>query len=331
MNTAPVLVTPTWSADLPHFRLMRESLERSPLAGLTHHLVVQTEDLPAFEAFAERPGVHLRTTAEVLPASVEARRQQARHYARMLGRHATRIGGSLRRNLGWPPWPAYTGWHTQQLCKLIVAAEHPETTTVVLDSDLIITPRAQPSDFVGENGVLCPARWQAYGALRGKVRKWIESAAALYQQPLRPETLVNHYFDTPFPLHGPTVHSLIEDLERRFGQRWWRTLVNQPPRRWSEFGTYKQYLLHRRDLAVDWRAPECARYLHDTRDVDRLVDAVARLWQDREVHYVTIQSRSAGRDRQDPNDYLVPLRERLPQLSGTRARNGLADRTPEQQ
>lgn len=57
------LLTPTWSGDLPHFRLQRALIARSPLASLPHQVVVQNEDLGLFEAKAAELCSSARATA----------------------------------------------------------------------------------------------------------------------------------------------------------------------------------------------------------------------------------------------------------------------------
>jgi hypothetical protein len=64
-----VFITPTWAGDLDHFRVMRASLEQSPLAGFDHYVVVQHEDIALFEEFRGRSGLTLLSTRDVLPES----------------------------------------------------------------------------------------------------------------------------------------------------------------------------------------------------------------------------------------------------------------------
>ncbi|WP_347330614.1 DUF6492 family protein [Marinimicrobium locisalis] len=307
-NADTIVLTPTWAGDLDHFRLLRASLARSPLATLEHHVVVQTEDLPLFRTFAEEPNVVLRSTAEVLPPIVEKRRQRARHIGAHAGRHLTRISGSLRRNLGWPRWPSYTGWHTQQLCKLAVASATGRATTIVLDSDVVVTPAAQVRDFRTPGAVVCFARWQPVGTLKGKVRKWVDSAAKLTgRSPLNEEDEVNTYFDTPFVLDGEAVWAMLAHLEQQSGLPWWQHLLNQPPRRWSEFGLYKQYLKSWSQQPVDWRAPELMQYIFDTSNAEAVVQQVTHLFQRPDIHYITLHSQSSGKHNWRASDYTERL------------------------
>lgn len=309
-RNSSILLTPTWSDDLDHFRLLRASLARSPLASLEHHVIVQTEDLPLFREFASDPKVVLRSSADVLPPVVEARRRRARQISARAGRHLTRISGSLRRTLGWPRWPSYTGWHTQQLCKLAVASENENTTTIVLDSDVVVTPSAQATDFYAHDAIVCFAQWQPLSSLKGKVRKWVDNATALTGTPPDGEQKnINIYFDTPFVLDSEALRAMLSHLEKQSGLRWWQYLLKQPPRRWSEFGIYKQHLTTWENKPVDWRAPDQMHYIFDTSNAAAVVKQVTDLFHRPDIHYITIHSQSSGKHDWSAQTYTESLLE----------------------
>lgn len=306
MDSRICLITPTWSGDLHHFRLLRASLDRSPLAGVPHHVVVQTEDRALFSGF-DAPAMDLKTTAEVLPPEVEAARCRARRIGRRLGRHLTRIGGSMRRELGWPRWPAYTGWHTQQVCKLAIAAGADVDQAVVIDSDVIVTPNADVSDFQSDGRVRCFATWASLDEAGAKVRKWIRHAEQLTGHLPARDGLVNTYFDTPFILDRRMVNAMLRWLESTYNRPWWRVLLSQPPRRWSEFGIYKAFLDRDAGERVDWCPPETARYVFDASDVAKLVRKIEAFMADPGVHFITVHSQSSGRKPWSVADYGADL------------------------
>ncbi len=308
-----VLITPTWAGDVDHFRVMRRSLEASPLAGLDHYVVVQTEDLPLFEEFRDRPGLELLSTAQVLPVEVEDRRVRARRLADRYGRSATRMAGSLKRVLGWPKWPSYTGWHTQQLCKLKLASETTCDLAVVLDSDLVVTGSASTEDFVSQEGAVCFADWQPRQKLGGKVRNWVEESEKL----VRAKTVtdpVNVYFDTPFVFDRKLLERALWQLQQDFGKPWWQVLLDRPPRRWSEFGFYKAYLNHRAPAdSITWREPDFSRYIYDTSDPGQVLARAKAMMQDPDIHYITIHSQASGREDWDADAYLKGILELMEQ------------------
>ncbi|MDX5299122.1 MAG: DUF6492 family protein [Gammaproteobacteria bacterium] len=297
MTPSLVLITPTWAGDLGHFKLLRASLQRSGLCGIEHRVVVQTEDVARFRTVQDGTWT-LLSTAEVLPAEVEHRRCRAKRLEQMVGRDVTRLAGSLARRIGWPQWPGYTGWHTQQIAKLKLAAESGCEYAVILDSDVIVCPDAQPADLLpAGSGIACYATWAQPGACISKVRNWIRQADRLIgASPLR-DGQVNHYFDTPFLLHVPTLNALFAWLEAEQGQPWWKVMFAQPPRRWSEFATYKAFLarLQAQGEAIQWLDTQHIRYIFDASDTERLKTDVAACFRDPHVKFVTIHSQSTGR------------------------------------
>jgi hypothetical protein len=302
-----VFITPTWAGDLDHFRVMRCSLERSRLARFDHYVVVQDEDLHLFEEFRGRAGLKLLSTKDVLPADVERRRVRARLVSKRFGRNFTTLCGSLKRLLSWPKWPSYTGWHTQQLCKLKLASELEYDLAVVLDSDLVVTPHAIADDFFGGSGAVCFARWSSRTELEGKVKNWVAESEALVGADYKADPF-NVYFDTPFVFDRRQLSAALEALELASGKKWWSALLARPPRRWSEFGFYKAFLMHKApEGAIEWREPSFCRYVYDTSDPQAVVDTMVEMISDSSIHYVTIHSQASGRQNWDPQAYLDPL------------------------
>ncbi len=302
MSNAPRLLTVTWSADLAHFELLRHSLALSRLADLPHDVIVQTEDLPLFERFAGGT-VKIRASRDVLPEIVEEMRLVARRRQQQLGRRITTRLGSVSRLLGRPDWVRYTGWHTQQLCKLVAAARSDAHVSVILDSDVIVTKHASADDFESAEGLVCFADWQPASSLNKKIRRWQSSAHRLLDRTLRDEDMPDCQFDTPFVMHGHVVRSLIGWLERRYPLAWWQSLLSLPPRGWSEFCIYKTYLRLLSAETVDWQDVDQFGYLADASDPARLLADFQRLAENCARHYITVQSQSAGRQRWDPGSY----------------------------
>lgn len=300
------LVTPTWSGDKVNFDLMRASVERSALAHLRHDVVVQTEDV---DLFRPHSGGHVRllTTAEVLPEPVEAMRQRARGFYARFGRAGTRVMGSMARHVGWPRWVRYNGWQVQQITKLALAAASDVDTVVTLDSDVVVTAHARVEDFRHPSRIVCFEHWKPAAQIAGKVANWNRQAHALFGRPVVAGAAVDAYFDTPFVFDAPTIRRMLSWLEQRYGRPWWEVLLRQPPRRWSEFGTYKMFLRSfPPEEGVEWRADSVMRYLFDASDPQALRERVADLLNDPEAHYITIHSQSSGRQLWAAEDY-VPL------------------------
>ena len=305
-----IFLTVTWAADRGHFSLLHHSLGLSALRFVPHHVVVQHEDLSLFEGFADTR-TQLHSSVEILPAEVESRRNRARVWQRRLGRSSTRMAGSLARHIGHPNWVRYTGWHTQQLTKLAFIAASEVDTVVVMDSDLIITPHACAEDFVRPGHIVCYRDERPAAGLHGKVLHWQQTAFRLFGDPFVGGATYDGYYDTPFVMHAPTVRAMLAWLEQRYGQPWWLTLVQQPPRRWSEFGIYKHFLRYRQNQAVDWRDADIMGYLFDAQDINQLSRHFADLIHQRKSHCITIHSHSSGRQLWTADSYGEAIRAEL--------------------
>jgi len=91
------------------------------------------------------------------------------------------------------------------------------------------------------------------------------------------------------------VRAMLAKLEDHYQMPWWQVMLRQPPRRWSEFGTYKYFLRHCQQKPVDWRAANIMGYLFDASDIAQLTDKFTHMLSDEQQHYITIHSQSSGR------------------------------------
>lgn len=309
------LLTVTWAGDARHFDLLRASLQRSSLAAVPHHVVVHSEDLPTFAGHV--PAVELQPTADVLPGSLEAARVNALGWQRRLGRHGTKWLSSLTRSLGAPVWPRYLGWHMQQISKLASVAASPADTVLVLDSDVIVTAQARVDDYLHPTRPVCIEQWQPADKARGKVRKWNREAHRLLGLPFDAKAPVDLYFDTPFPMHPPSVRALMRWLEDRYQCPWWQAILAQPPRRWSEFATYRLFLRqHPAAGGVEWRSPALSRYVHDATDLPALIAHLQALMAEPDCHYITLHSQSSGRGLWDADQVIPSVRALVDPVAG---------------
>jgi len=312
MQMSACRVTPTWAGDRLPFELLCASIRRSPLAELEHYVVVETEDADAFSNIGD-DRVHLLTTAETLPADLETQRLHARRRQIACGRHLSRVAGSLRRHWGWPSWPGHTGWHMQQIVKLMLAKESGYETVVAVDSDVVVTPRGSVADFVPQSGTpQCFSCMRPTHDASRKVRHWNLQAERLFGDPdkMGPDSMMETFFDTPFVFHAPAVEAMCTWLEERHGAPWWQLLLEQAPRRWSEFATYRSYLRHAWfGPEPRWREPHEQHFIFDASDPRALRARVAALLADGGVHFITVHSQSSGRALWQPENYVPALLE----------------------
>lgn len=289
------LLTPTWVGDQSNFEILKASIAKSPLADYAHYVVVQSEDMELFRSFADTT-TELVASADILPREVERMRVRARHLQRLFGRAGTRVTSGITRRIGWPRWVTYTGWHAQQLTKLAFAARDDVNIVVAIDSDVVVTPYADITDFVDSQRVVCFTRpGQLPSSSPNKVRNWNRYAHLLFGETLPDSEPFETYFDTPFVFHTPTIRRMLAWLEAEYACPWWRVLLSQPPRRWSEFGSYRVFLRRSPpDCGVDWRDDRYMRLVASGKDPQGLTRQVADLLADPESHYITIHSQDSG-------------------------------------
>lgn len=301
------LLTTTWAGDAQQFGMLRASLQSSALVALPHHVVVHTEDQARFSGHASE--IRLLSTAEVLPGNLEAARCLARAWQSRLGRHGTKWISSLTRLIGSPSWPRYLGWQMQQITKLASIAQSQSETVLVLDSDVVVTSQARVDDYLHPRQAVCIEQWQPASSASGKARKWNREAHRLLEAPFDPTAPVDLYFDTPFPIHPPCVRALMTWLENRYQCPWWNAILAQPPRRWSEFATYRLFLRqHPPDCGVDWQSPALTRYVFEAADAVALIAQLRDLMAEPDCHYITLHSQSSGRGLWDADEIIPQVR-----------------------
>lgn len=304
------LLTVTWGADRLHFSLLRESIRSSALANLAHDVIVQDEDLALFQEY-QNDNINLKSSRDVLPLGVESARLRAIKWQSIMGRRGTTVCGSIMRTVGRPRWTRFTGWHTQQLCKLAQVAASEVDNVAVLDSDVVVTRFAEPADFLCEGKIVCYERHLATEELPRKVRNWQATAHDLFALPRTSTTVSDGYYDTPFVMHAPTVRALLQWLEQRYQQPWWQAITALPPRRWSEFGIYKTFLHHHSSKPVKWRRAEAMGYLFDASDPQQFVSSFDELQNKQRCHYITLHSQSSGRELWSADSYVDGIRDCL--------------------
>lgn len=295
MTLPLTILTVTWSGDLEQFALLRHSINASKLANISHKVIVQTEDFSCFERF-RAPGVELIPSSKVLPGPVEKRRLRARRLQSLFGVRLTKWWGSISRLTGFPVWVRYTGWHTQQICKLAYAAQCSSDNIFVLDSDVVVTPNACLPQIAGAGRVYCYAQWKDSITVRGKVKNWQITAHKLFNLDLSKSNIWDCYYDTPFILHSATVKELQGWLEKAYKKDWWQVLFDLPPRRWSEFGIYKAFLRNMSSFEyVNKKPEEIIGYISKTQDKDDLLKTFKRMMNKEALHFITIHSQSSGK------------------------------------
>lgn len=233
-------MTPTWGRDLGHFRWLRRSLERSGLADVPHIVVVQTEDKALFMPYA-KDGVDLKSTAEVLPKSVEQGRLICSQRSRIYGRRLTKFCASVNKRFSWCKWMRYAGWQVQQITKLAVAVDAPYDIVVFVDSDMLITRPFDLQLFAPDGRVTVFESNYLTPQSPGIGWRWHQTASRLLKQPIEPDRPTNGYWSPPFVFDSLTARDLRRWLENEYQLPWYESLLAQPLAGWSEGRIYTMF------------------------------------------------------------------------------------------
>ena len=304
-------VTATWGADLDHFRWLRRSLEKAGFAEVPHIVVVQTEDLHRFLSFATG-GVQLKTTADVLPPSVESGRVRALSKARRYGRHLTRFCTSLNKRFGWCDFVRYSGWQVQQITKLTVSADAALDVAVVLDSDLIVTRPFDLQVFMPGEATAVFEDLDVTPDSPGLSWKWHCNARALLKQGPAEHTPANGYFATPFVLDRRTLTSLFSWLQAEYLRPWYQVLLSQPVASWSEFCIYTQFAREQPQtsrLAITRnRHQRSLVSVDERRDHERFIQ---ESFDDPDIYFMNIPSDRRGKQHWSVDHYDAALSQYL--------------------
>ena len=300
------LLTPTYHRDYSHFCMLRESLEAAG-CDWPHWVVVQTEDLPLFRRRDWGCQVTLISTADVLPAAVEAARRRVAGYPYRWAK----LRRSLNKRFGLFADALRDGWNVQQLIKLEMSSRADADVWVTLDSDVVVCGRLRPEQFRRQDQVALHAisarESHAYnGAYNREARRLLG---------LEPIAAENDYVAHPFSFSPTVTRALLARLEQRGGKPWQDVLgEGLQPNVLSEFalyGIFAQEVWGMRGL-YPLPANHHTRWIHKSNRYDQQRGAAAEKiirdsFADPAVDYLVVQSAHSF-----PLDPLLPcLREQL--------------------
>lgn len=318
LNGKICLISCSYAEDYDQLSLLLASIKNSNLRKIPHYIVVHTEDIDKFQSFNNR-NVTIIPTADILPSEVETRRINAKKYYDMYGRRISKALGSASRYLGHPRWPSYTGWHTQQICKLVLASRENYEHVLALDSDSLVSPNATLDNLLKEGMITCFTSiidGETTKPVKDtKVLKWNKQANRLFDIPEYKNLTDESYFDTPFIFHAPTVRQMMNWLESQYHAPWWKTLLNQPARRWSEFATYRTYLRNKEVAApISWVSDAKNHYIFFAYDKNKVRNEVEQALENADIHFITIHSQASGRRKWNTGECVSSIKPLIDSL-----------------
>jgi Family of unknown function (DUF6492) len=168
-----VFITPSYDADFERCRLLCDSMDRTAREPTEHLLLVADHDVALFKPLAG-PRRRIIADSELLPDWLVAVRPP-------LGRCRW-----ITRSLTRPVWPM-SGWHVQQLRKLLVARLVSADVLVMADSDSVFIRPFGQELFVDAMGQVrlygLPGGIGRDEARWGEHHKWTRTAAAVLNLP----------------------------------------------------------------------------------------------------------------------------------------------------
>jgi hypothetical protein len=268
------LVTPTYGRDLERCALLCESVDRYVTSFTKHYLIVVDDELPLFAAFNS-------SRRQVLPLS-QVLPSWLKPLPRFIRRKHRRYWWSLRAM-------PVSGWHVQQLVKILAASAFPEPRTCMLDSDLVFfrpfdaAAFAQPAPaplFIRPREVKADAPLHA---------PWVRSSHRLLglAEPLFPaDDFIGHIICWD----RRSVRAMIERIEHVTGLDWIEALCRA--RDISEYMLYGQFVRSTSSVMRDHRCTQknlCLSYW-DAAALDQ--PAVERMLRSAAEDYVAFSAAS---------------------------------------
>ncbi len=222
------LVTPSHAFDAARVRFLRESFAAAGVEG-RHVVVVAPEDRAAFAGI---PGVELLTTADVLPAPVEAARRRGRT--------------SWRRALWRDQKRAMSGWWSQQWVKLAIGSALGLDAWVCVDSDVFAVRPFDPFSAVGELHEFVDF------PVGPEIPRYLDASASFLGL-----GAIGHsrtYVGQAVPMHGATVSRMLRAIEERHGRAWWEAMLDANATEYTTYGVFARHVDGLRDVTpVDRR------------------------------------------------------------------------------
>jgi Family of unknown function (DUF6492) len=135
------IITPSYEGDLERCKLLCESMDRLAQGEWQHYLLIADHDVPLFQSLTG-PRRKIIPDSQMLPKWLKPVRQPFDKQRRWRW-----ISTKLTRQV----WPM-TGWHVQQLRKMLVARHIPESVLVMADSDSVfVRPFGAQTFTQGDN------------------------------------------------------------------------------------------------------------------------------------------------------------------------------------
>jgi Family of unknown function (DUF6492) len=235
-------ITPSYAGDFERFRLLAESLDEMATGNWCHYVLTADHDYALFKPF-EGPRRKVIPDSALLPTWLRSSRKP-------FDRSNRRIWFSTHPlHLVWP----MSGWHVQQLRKMLIARHVEEPVLVFADSDSIMIRRFGHERLL-KNGLL-----RLYANPSGIVRggkntlhlQWVRQSADVLG--IEPEALpATNYIANLVTWRRDHALSMLEHIEKKHG----RDIVSAMGRyktfsEYQIYGSFVERILKPKDQPAD--------------------------------------------------------------------------------
>ena len=242
------LLTPTYGRDLEICRLLCESVDRHVTSFSKHYLLVPDSDLPLFAPLASDRRV-------IIPASTFLP-DWLRPLPRIIQRKRRQFWWSLRAK-------PVSGWHVQQLLKMVATITLPHQRYCILDSDIVFFRDFDLSRFEYPNAIPLLTMENVVTEDQPRHSRWLETSHQLLglKTPSLPaDDFIGHiiFWDQQ------TTRELVSRIEATTGVGWIEALCRT--REFSEYMLYGHFVQNdKASAAVHTVAPTtpCVSYWDD--------------------------------------------------------------------
>jgi hypothetical protein len=221
------IITPSYAGDHARCQLLCDSMDRMATDAFQHSILVADHDLALFAPLAG-PNRRVIPDSEILPHWLKA---MVRPFS-----DGRMVWGSILP----PVWPM-SGWHVQQLRKLLIARHIDEDVLVMADSDSVFVRPFGKSAFVREGMVRLYVKERGITDEAGftKHRAWVRQAADVLGLP-RPPLPASDYINNLVSWRRQHALDLLDHIEARSGRDLVATLGRY--RTFSEYQIYGSYV-----------------------------------------------------------------------------------------
>ena len=241
------ILTPSCGFDAQRFTLMRRSMRELGI-DLPHVVVVEEEDLAAFDSHRRDPGLVILSTKEVLAPYVEWRRRR---------------GKSPNNRAIWNRGPLRMGgWFTQQMVKLSADGVIAHGHWVCIDSDVFFLRPICKADFFSPEGLLHLHEFIDLPVGPASQKMSADAAAFLGLQGQVDRRYT--YVQPIIPIHRNVAARLREHVQITHGLRWELRMHAAGATEYTTYGMFARHIAKFKELA-----PVDRRWVHLLYDYDR--------------------------------------------------------------